>query len=240
MTWLSRICFSLLATLPAVAASVAGTVRLVDSTDAAVRRGGDYSGVVVWLEKAAGAANVPPARPAATAQMVQKDKRFLPHVLAVRVGTPVEFPNYDPIFHNAFSSFSGQIFDVGLYPPQTSRTVVFKRSGIVRVFCNIHPTMSAIIAVLDSPWFAVSGRSGAFTIQDVPPGEYRVQVFHERATESTLKALERKVTLTAGDLALPAFTISETGFVVTPHKNKYGKDYPPVADDNILYPGSRE
>jgi plastocyanin len=240
MIWRSRIFFSLLAALPAAAASVSGTVRLVDSRDAAVRARGDYSGVVVWLEAVTSGARGQTARPPAPAQMVQKDKRFLPHVLAIRAGTPVEFPNYDPIFHNAFSSFSGQVFDVGLYPPNTSRTVIFRRSGIVRVFCNIHPTMSAIIAVLDSPWFAVSAGSGAFTIPDVPPGEYRMQVFHERATETTLKALERKVTITAGDLVLPVLTISETGYVVTPHKNKYGGDYPPVADDNILYPGSRE
>ncbi len=239
MTWLWPTCFSLLWAFSLAAAQVAGTVRLVDSTDASVRKGRDYSGVVVWLKPIG--ANVPvAASPPAKAQMVQKNKQFEPHVLAVEVGAHVEFPNYDPIFHNAFSSFSGQIFDIGLYPPHTSRTIVFKRSGIVRVFCNIHPTMSAVIAVLDTPWFAVSDSKGGFVIQNVPEGDYRLQVFHERATERTLRALERKITLTAENNVLPPLIVSETGYVVAPHKNKYGKDYPPVADDSILYPGMKE
>ena len=53
--------------------------------------------------------------------MIQKNKTFSPHVLAITMGTIVDFPNYDPIFHNAFSNYDGQIFDIGLYPPGTSR-----------------------------------------------------------------------------------------------------------------------
>ena len=70
--------------------------------------------------------------------MVQKDKTFTPHVLAIPVGATVEFPNFDPIFHNAFSNYDGKTFDLGLYAPGTSKSVVFSRPGIVRVFCNIH------------------------------------------------------------------------------------------------------
>jgi hypothetical protein len=161
-------------------------------------------------------------------------------VLAVRVGGEVEFPNYDPIFHNAFSSFSGQTFDLGLYPPGKTRTVAFKRPGVVRVFCNIHPTMSAVIMVLEQPWFAVSNAAGAFSIADVPPGEYELHVFHERATEATLRALVRRVTVPAGGLELPPVVISETGYVETPHKNKYGHDYPPPPDERGIYGGPKK
>ena len=109
-------------------------------------------------------------------QMLQKDRHFQPHVLAVPVGSTVDFPNLDPIFHNAFSNFSGQPFDTGLYTPGTIRTPGLSRSpGIVRVFCNIHPTMSAIIAVLPTPWYVVTGPTGQFTIPNVPPGEYQLQ-----------------------------------------------------------------
>ena len=118
--------------------------------------------------------------------------------------------------------------------------VTFRRSGLVRVFCNIHPFMSAVIVVLDTPWFSVSGPSGAYHIENVAPGDYRLHLFHERATESTLKSLERLVTLTADNVALPAISISETGYVQTPHKNKHGEDYPPVPDDHVLYPGARK
>jgi hypothetical protein len=115
--------------------------------------------------------------------------------------------------------------------------VVFTRPGIVRVFCNIHPAMSAIIAVLDTPWFAVSGVSGDYRIRDVPLGSYQLHVFHERATEATLAALTRRVGVPNGtSLTLPPISISEAGFIPAPHKNKYGKDYPPVIDDSPAYP----
>jgi plastocyanin len=237
MTWLWRICFSVLGVLPALAATLTGSVRLVESADPGVRGRADFSGVVVWLEPLGGHPAAADASSAPRARMVQKDKRFIPHVLAIRTGAIVDFPNYDPIFHNAFSSFSGQIFDVGLYPPGSTRAVGFKRSGIVRVFCNIHPSMSAVIMVLDTPWFGVSAPSGAFEIRDLPPGEYRLRVFHERATGKTLDALERRVALNQQDLALAPISISETGYVETPHKNKYGADYSPAADDHVLYPG---
>jgi len=149
----------------------------------------------------------------------------------------VDFPNLDLIFHNAFSNFSGQPFDVGLYRPRTSRSVTFKHSGIVRVFCNIHSTMSAIIAVVNSPWYAVTAASGKYNITGVPPGEYQLRLFHERALENNLHFLERRITVPENGLAMPLISISETGFIPAPHLNKYGQEYPPVPDDGI-YPGA--
>ncbi len=212
----------------AIGGTVSGRVEIVSSQDPAVRKNADYSGVVIWLDPMAGA-------PAATtrapkkAEMVQKGKRFLPHLLAISVGTTVSFPNYDPIFHNAFSNYDGEIFDVGLYPPGTSRLIEFKREGIVRVFCNIHPAMSAVIVVLKSPYFATSGKSGDFMISNVPPGSYRLRVFHERATQQTLDALTRTVEVGQGITDLAKIEVSESGYLLLPHKNKYGKDYPPAA-----------
>jgi plastocyanin len=237
MTLVWRICFSVLWLLPAAAATVSGTLELVDSRDPAVRRHRDYTGVVLWLEpvdaRARTAAHLAPIR----AEMIQKNKRFSPHILAVPLGSSVNFPNVDPIFHNAFSNFSGQIFDIGLYPPNTSRSVVFRREGIVRVFCNIHPTMSGVIVVLNTPWYAPSSASGGFEIRGVPPGEYRLHLFHERAAEDRLHALERQIEVGQDAVALPRMSISETGYLQVPHKNKYGKDYPPVADDHGTYLG---
>jgi plastocyanin len=237
MTWHWRIFFSLALVWPAAAASVSGVVRLVDSRDPAVRKHRDYSGVVVWLEPLGSPDSSFTAHPR-PARMEQKDKRFQPHVLAIEAGAQVSFPNFDPIFHSAFSNFSGQIFDLGLYAPGTSRTVTFTRTGIVRVFCNIHPTMSAVIVVLKYPWFAVSNAAGAFAIHDVPEGDYRLHLYHERTASKTLQALERTVTVSARGVALPSISISETGYVETPHKNKYGHDYPPVAEEPGTYPSS--
>jgi len=98
------------------------------------------------------------------------------------------------------------------------------------VFCNIHPTMSAVIAVLKSPYYSVSDKRGAFRIADVPPGSYRLQVFHERATDQTLSALAHTVTVPAEGSDLPVITVSESGYLQLPHKNKFGKEYPPAVD----------
>ena len=241
MTLASLICSSLL--LGAVAwssasATVSGRVELVDSKDRARKKRPDYSGVVIWLEPRAEAPLESVGEPG-TATMRQKNKRFIPHVLAVRVGTAVDFPNQDPIFHNAFSSFDGQIFDIGLYPPGTSRRVVFQRPGVVRVFCNIHSMMSAVIAVVPTPWFATSSAKGTFEISGVPAGEYRLKVFHERALPETLAALERKVVVGAEGLSLGVIRISESGYISVPHKNKHGKEYPPLSDDHPVYSGGR-
>ena len=241
MTFPSRICFSLLALQFAVslAASVTGSVELT-GRHTGTRKRKDYSGVVVWLEPLDPRAARPAASPPKHVEMLQKNKKFSPHILAIPVGTQVDFPNFDPIFHNAFSSYSGQPFDVGLYPPGTSRSVVFRRDGIVRVFCNIHQTMSAVIVVLKTPWFAVTNAQGGFQIANVPPGEYRLRAFSERAAPDALKALERKVTVDSAALALPPIVISESNFLQAPHKNKFGQDYPPVPDENIYYPGVKK
>jgi plastocyanin len=214
---------------PALAVTVSGQVELRDSRHQSVRKHKNYSGVIVWLEPVG--RPLPPA-PGKTAVMLQKGKQFIPHVLAVAVGTTVEFPNLDPIFHNAFSDFAGQSFDTGLYPPGGTQKVVFRREGIVRVFCNIHSTMSAVIAVLNTPHFAVTAADGSFELPGVAPGEYLLHVWHERSTEATLHALARKVTVTAepvngaAQIRLPVIRISEQGYLPVPHKNKYGLEYP--------------
>ncbi len=220
----------------AAAGTVSGSVTLLDSRDPGVRGRKDFSGVVLWLDPVSGQV---PVRPLPRTQIVQKKKRFTPHILAITAGTTVDFPNYDPIFHNAFSNFEGKVFDVGLYPPGTNRSVLFDRPGIVRVFCNIHPQMSAVIAVLATPYFAVTQADGRFEIPNVPAGEYRLQLMHERATTETLQKLERRVSATDGAVVIPPISISEAGYLPIPHKNKYGKDYPKKIEDT-LYPGARK
>jgi plastocyanin len=242
MTLALRTCFSALAVafaaLPVAATTVRGSVALVASLDPMVRKHKDYSGVVVWLEPLNGP--VDPSLTSRPAQMLQKDKTFQPHVLAIPVGGRVSFPNLDPIFHNAFSNFNGQIFDVGLYKPGASRTVAFTRPGIVRVFCNIHPQMSAVIAVMDTPYFAVSDKTGFFRIENVPPGDYQLHVFHERASAEMLDSLARKIVVEIAELELAPIQISESGYLPVEHKNKYDKDYPPVIEDQPAYPGAKK
>ena len=152
-------------------AGLVGLLRAQSSTVSGeillVRKDGkppDNSGAVIWLEPVEGKAPTKPAN----FKMVQKDKRFDPHVLAVPLGSTVAFPNLDPFFHNVFSLFDGRRFDLGLYEAGASRTVTFPRPGVCFIFCNIHPEMSAVVVVVDSPYYAVTGPKGTFSI-DVPP-----------------------------------------------------------------------
>ena len=229
---------SLVGATTLVGGSVSGRVELRDSKDAAVRKHMDFSGVVVWLEPVAG--SLGPAPSGAVAKMVQKNKTFTPHVLPIRVGTNVDFPNFDPIFHNAFSNYNGELFDVGLYPPGTSQRKRFARPGVVRVFCNIHANMSAVIVVLNTPYFEATLKNGMFQLDNIPPGEYSLHFFHERATQATLDSLTRRVTVTEAGVTLPAIAISESGYIVIPHHNKYGHDYTDPPDDGGVYPAVRK
>ena len=212
--------------------TITGEIRLADSNKSVVKKKNDFSGVVVWLEPAEQPAPHPIRR---HSQMLQKDKKFEPHILAIETGTSVEFPNLDPIFHNAFSNFNGQIFDVALYPPGSSRTVRFDRAGIVRVFCNIHPSMSAIIVVVDSNHFTISDREGRYSFANISQGKYEIRFFHERATADTLAKLTQTV-IVSQELETPAaITISEAGYLPVPHTNKYGRNYPPDSEKADAY-----
>lgn len=224
MTFRLLTCFSALAAVATVqiaaGANINGRIRIEGD-----RKTGNFEGVAVWLVPLQGRAPAPPPQ---IHKVIQKGKRFLPHLSVIGVGSTVDWPNLDPIFHNAFSNFAGQPFDTGLYPPGGTQRVRFMREGVVRVFCNIHATMSAVIVVSPSPWFAATRLDGTFTITDVPPGSYLMRVWHERATEATLRALDRRVTIESdGSVSLDPMVISEAGYVSAPHKNKYGVEYSP-------------
>lgn len=132
--------------------------------------------IVLYVERVDGGR----ATPAAHAAMRQENERFVPHVLPVVRGTTVDFPNEDVLFHNVFSLSSAKGFDLGRYPRGSARSVRFERSGAVQVFCHIHSDMSAVVLVLDNPYFASPDADGRFTIPGLPPGDYTVVAWHER------------------------------------------------------------
>ncbi len=102
----------------------------------------------------------------------QRNLSFNPRVLAIRVGTAVDFPNGDTVFHNVFSFRDGKKFDLGMYPAGASKPIVFDKPGLSRIFCNIHPHMAAYVMAVDTPYFAMSDESGTFVISGVPAGSY--------------------------------------------------------------------
>jgi len=111
----------------------------------------------------------------------QKGARFEPDLLVVPVGSSVQFPNFDPIFHNVFSLSKAQAFDLGYYPQGQSRTVTFNNPGVVQVYCHIHANMYAAIVVTASPWFQKPSADGGFTFSNVPAGHYRLTAWHKIA-----------------------------------------------------------
>src|SRR5688500_1379402 len=121
--------------------------------------------VVVYLRDARPQA-VKPMRVAVR----QVNESFTPRVVAVTIGSEVEFPNDDPIYHNVFSLSRAKNFNLGRYPKGDSRRVRFDRPGVVKVFCEIHSHMSATVMVFDHPWFAVPGEDGRCQLPAVPAG----------------------------------------------------------------------
>jgi plastocyanin len=137
------------------------------------RRGKGAAETVVYLEGARKAV------PMAKAIVDQRDKTFLPHVSVVTVGTAIQFPNNDTVFHNVYAYFDAKKFDLGMYPRGAVKSVTFDKPGVVAVLCNVHSDMSAYIMVVDTPYFAITNKSGHFQINGVPPGTYTVHVWHE-------------------------------------------------------------
>ena len=137
----------------------------------------EFDRMVVILE--GGSAS--PAPPPVTAVLDQRNLRFNTGLIVIPVGSTVEFPNSDAIFHNVFSLSKTQPFDLGFYPRGQSRSIKFNHAGIVQVYCHIHANMYAAIVVTDSRWFAKPGPDGSFSWDGVPPGHYRLTAWHNIA-----------------------------------------------------------
>jgi plastocyanin len=147
------------------------------------RRPMEFRPAVVYLETAPGGAFELPD--GGRASMDQRDQTFVPHVLAITVGTTVDFPNSDLTFHNVFSLSKTKSFDLGRYSRGKSKAVRFDRPGVVRVFCDIHSHMSAFILVFAHRYFAVTDQAGSYSISGVPPGTYTLALWHEGEVRET-------------------------------------------------------
>jgi hypothetical protein len=215
-------------------APVRGQAQLISRAKG--RKTRDNSNVVVWLTPESSPISranlLREFKPTQPLRLVQKDKAFHPHILVVPAGAVVEFPNHDPFFHNVFSLFEGKRFDLGLYEAGSTRRMHFDRPGISYIFCNIHAQMSGVVIALATPYYAISQRSGTFTIPAVPPGNYELQVWYEGSTPDVLKALARKITIPESGVSLAAIHVLENASLL-PHKNKYGQDYDPSTYDPL-------
>ena len=189
---------------PAAAGVIRGVVELVAPRTTHAPRANAYPGhanslppsaaaepvggvdeTVVWLDRLpAGMAAPAPAGPHPTLE--QKRQRFVPRVVALQSGATVDFPNRDPVYHNVFSVSPARRFDLGKYREGQSRSVRFEKTGVVRVFCDIHSDMAAFIVVIGHHVFARADAEGRFTLPALPGGSYTLRVWHPERGESTL------------------------------------------------------
>ena len=186
---------------------------------------GDRSPAVtfVYAEPLGGRAPVRPGH----YKLAQQNKSFRPRSLAVPAGSTVDFPNLDPIFHNVFSLSKPGPFDLGLYRAGASRSRVFNEPTVYRVFCNIHPQMTALIAVLPTSFIAEADATGGYRL-DLPAGRYRLTAWSERSQPSSAE-----ITVSEAAFSAPDLTLDESKFVELPHKNKFGQEYPKAAYDPL-------
>jgi plastocyanin len=141
-----------------------------------------FGHIAVWLEGESVTATP------ITATMRQIDLRFDPDLLIVPIGSKVLFPNFDPVFHNIFSLSATHPFDLGYYEKGKTRELVFSRSGIVQIYCHVHPEMYGVVVVTPSSWTARPSEDGTFAFTGVAPGKYRVVVW-QRSTGLVHKSI---------------------------------------------------
>jgi len=208
------VAFATLAAIPLTAANVTGKVAFV------TKRGQNpvAAETLVWVEPVSGRA---PRLNPATFQITTRNKTLVPHVLAIPAGSTVTFPNDDPISHNLFSLSSNNAFDLGLYRKGAGKSQKFDSPGIVNVYCNVHPNMSAVIHVMATPYFAFADANGNFSVANVPPGRYRLVAWNEQGGQN-----EAPVDI-AGAGAPPAIamTLDSRNYRASQHMDKAGKPY---------------
>lgn len=203
-----------LAALPLTAATVSGKISFI------TKRGQNpvVNETLVWLEPAGRSIRKPPQ----TFQMMTRGKTLVPHVLAIPVGSTIEFPNDDPISHNLFSLSTNNTFDLGLYRRGAGKSHKFDTPGVVNVYCNVHPNMSSVIHVMGTPYYTFADPAGNYALADIPPGKFRLVVWNEQGGQSSADVEVSASGTVTGSLAL---TLDSRNYRITQHLDKTGKPY---------------
>ncbi len=152
---------------------------------------------VIYIESIPGKYEPPHTRP----QLDQRDMVFRPLVLPILIGSTVDFPNSDPLFHNVFSLSQPKEFDLGRYPKGQKKSVTFEHAGVVSVYCEIHSYMFATILVLQNPYFTVPDENGNYVLKNIPPGTYQLSFWFGRK-----KAETKTVTVNSNQVITINFT----------------------------------
>jgi plastocyanin len=193
---------------------VSGTLLVRDKGD---RQAADVGQAVIWLEAAGIAAPTPD-----TVVVLTEQKEFRPRITVVTVGSTVSFPNRDPFNHNVFSLSPEKTFDLGLYgrnaPPKTAD---FPAAGLIRIYCNVHATMSAFLVIVPNAHHVQPAADGRFQLDRVPAGRYRLKAWHERAAALA----EQDVVVGPSGVADLRVELDARQFTPVQHLNKFGQPY---------------
>ena len=206
--------FAILFCTVASAHEVTGTVQVL-LKDGKVKN--DLSDVVIYLSQDK-EAKIPENLLKSQYLITTKNKQFNPRILAIPIGATVNFPNYDSIFHNIFSVSAPNQFDLGLYKGGASKPNTFASSGVVRVFCNVHPQMSATVIVTNTPYYTMADKQGHFSFTEVNNGSYELHAYCEEGQTATNLEMN-------GSPAKVDLKVDASKYKKLPHKNKFGKDY---------------
>jgi plastocyanin len=181
------------------APAAAGTLRVtvVDERGQPVERVAVYAVPSKPVAVTAGAPN---------AIMDQAHSAFVPHVLIVQTGTSVLFPNNDVVSHHVYSFSEPKTFELGLYKGNAHPPIVFDRSGLVVLGCNIHDSMLGYVLVVDTPHFAVTDAQGALVLEGLSADDYQVHVWTERLRPNDMPAAKR-IAITADGAASLTFKL---------------------------------
>jgi plastocyanin len=197
--------------LPVRAAELSVTVSAADGTP--------LEGAVVLAEPAAAAARAR-AAPGAKAIMDQRNLMFVPDVLIVQAGTAVDFPNSDQVRHQVYSFSGAKNFQLALYAGKAPAPVLFDKTGLVTLGCNIHDSMLGYIIVTDSPWYGRTGNDGTLRLRELAPGEYRLTLWHPLIDE-TGPQLQQQLNVTEGAAPRASFRLTRA---LRPPLHHHGAD----------------
>ena len=211
---LIALCAASFFTLPAYPAAYSGKVSLVENGKPAAVE--EYDDVIVYVVPKTPA----PVMPLQDGtEMRMEKKSFVPRVLVVTQGTEVRFPNFDPILHNAFSTTSNNSFDLQLYGGGEIRTHKFDRTGLVRMYCNVHHDMVGYIVVLNTPYYTKVTPAGEFSLKDVP-ADGEIYLWHPRGD-----VLKQPLGIAQDSAAIGEFKLDLTQRRIPRHVNKEGRSY---------------
>ena len=215
---------TLVATLAGTAAprlaSVSGQVTIQERSGEVTE---DIQNVVVFLKPATPL----PARAVKPSNSIiaLQSRQFSPRVRIITEGSKIEFPNQDPFNHNVFSKSNGG-FDTGVYGRGKTKDQTFRDPGVYPIYCNVHPRMTGFVIALTTPYYSQAGADGRFVLDNIPPGQYKLHVWHDRTSEET-----RDLSVPATGVANVRVELDARSYKYVQHKNKLSKDYTNAAGD---------